>query len=198
MKKVLILFAALLVSIYSVNAQTREDELVKTRAREKVAQMLSYISRMADKQKPRSTRTYYRKKALNLYIGAGGDYTIHGVYYDPVKMQVSSLRTGRIKEIPVSQYFSNLINLNYTKVSITYTEVVDMKVSDLQQIDENLYQCTVQYVQIFRGYRDGFSTVDRTTKRVVCFVKKDQTIDGDEYVILLGDTHCDQTEPLDD
>lgn len=197
MKRKILLFAALVMTFCCANAQTTNvDELIKTRAAEKVAQMLSYISRMADKQKSKSTRTYYRSKALNLYIGAGESYTLHGMTYDPVKMQVTSVRTGRKNDVPISRYFTNLINMNYSQVKITYTEVADMKVTDLQQIDDDLYQCTVQYVQVFQGYRDRkLQYADKTVKRVVCFVKKDQTIDGEEYVILLGDTHCDQTEP---
>jgi len=199
MKRTVSIITALLLTFSCIDAQTTKvDALIQKRAKEKVALMLNYISQMSDKKKDISTRKYYKKKALNLYIGAGESYPLHGVTYEPVKMQVSSIRTNQIKNIPISDYFERLINYNYSAVKITYTEVADMKVSDLKKIDDGLYQCTVQYVQIFQGYRDGkLRYADKTVKRVVCYVKERQTVDGEEYVILLGDTHCEQTEPLD-
>ena len=198
MKRTISIIISLLFLFSCINAQnTNVDALIQKRAKEKVALMLNYISHMADKKKDVSTRKYYKQKALNLYIGAGLSYLLHGITYDPVKMQVSSIRSNQIKNIPISEYFERLINYNYSAVKITYTEVADMKVSDLKKIDEGLYQCTVQYVQVFRGYRDGeLRYADKTVKRVVCYVKERQTVDGEEYVILLGDTHCEQTDPL--
>ena len=45
-----------------------QDEMIKRRAAEKVAQMNDYISFMASKKKSVENRKYYKTKALNLYI----------------------------------------------------------------------------------------------------------------------------------
>lgn len=157
--------------------------------------MLNYVSKLNDKQKSKKVRAFYRQKALDLFIGAGKSYTINNITYPPVKMQVTSIKTGRKFEIPISKYLTDLINLNYSNIKITYTEVVDLKASDLQKIDEDLYQCTVQYSRIYKRERDGrLRYQDNAVKKIVCFIKRSQIPDGDgfEYLTLLGDTHCEQ------
>lgn len=190
------LYIVELMTFCCVNAQTtRIEELVKTSFVEKVEQMISYISLMANKQTPRETRLYYRTKALDSFIGSGNSYTVGGITNPPVQMEVTSVRTGRKTLIPMSNYFSNLININYINVNINYSKPTNIKVSGLQQIEEGLYKCTVQYEQTFQGNKDNNSQyTDKIVKRAVCYLKKRQTNDGDEYVILLGDIHSMNSE----
>lgn len=94
-------------------------------------------------------------------------------------------------------YFSNLITglKYYTDVKISSTEVANMKVSDLKQIGTNLYMCTCQYTQRFVGCRDGIPVyTDKTTKTINCYIEKEETEDGTEYVIMLGDVYANYTE----
>lgn len=182
----------------SVTAQTvDQEEMIKRRAAEKVAQMNDYISFMASKKKSTENRKYYKKKALNLFMGKGFSYKEDGVEKDGVMMETSSLNRSSVNHKLMREYFDNLISLKYTEVKITSTEIANIKVSNLQQIDENLYVCTCQYDQAFVGYRDDRPVYkDITTKRIKCYVYAEDTEDGKEYVILLGDVTALETKPM--
>ncbi len=199
----------ILMSSISVNAQNyNEEKLFQQRAKERVKLMNDYVSFMADKSKSQETRYYYRKKALPLFIGKGYEYEENGVTKQGVMMQTTSVnRPGVVTNTLLRDYFSRLVNLRYSKVKITSTEIADMKVSDLKKVDSSdgktLYMCTVQYVQYFRGeYADGYVYADKTTKRIVCYVEVEE-IESDvygkpkfEYMIMLGDVEALHTERL--
>ncbi len=173
--------------------------------------MNDYVSFMADKSKSQETRYYYRKKALPLFIGKGYEYEENGVTKRGVMMQTTSVnRPGVVTNTLLRDYFSRLVNLRYSKVNITSTEIAGMKVSDLKKVDSSdnktLYMCTCQYVQYYRfdGGLDRFDNayVEKSTKRIVCYVELDETeIDATgrpncEYKILLGDIESISTERL--
>ena len=194
-----------LMSSISVSAQDynyNEEKLLQQRAKERVKLMNDYVSFMADKSKSKGTRYYYRKKALPLFIGKGYEYEENGITKQGVMMQTTSVnRPGVVKNMLLRDYFKHLINLRYSKVNITSTEIANMKVSDLKKVDSSgnttLYTCTCQYVQYFRGeYGDGSLYTDKTTKRIVCYVEAEETEDGLEYMILLGDVEAISTERL--
>lgn len=174
-----------------------QNEILKRRAAEKVALMNDYISYMADKSKKEDTRLYYRGKALNLFIAKGLDYEEDGIQKKGVIMQITSKTYNTVTDKLMREYFWNLIKgLNYyTQIEISATDAASMKVSDLRHIGNNVYECTCQYIQIFTGLRDGKVVyTDRTTKRIKCRVLKEDTEDGTEYVVLLGDVYAISTE----
>lgn len=193
----------ILMSSISVNAQDyNEEKLFQQRAKERVKLMNDYVSFMADKSKSQETRYYYRKKALPLFIGKGYEYEENGVTKRGVMMQTTSVnRPGVVTNTLLRDYFSRLVNLRYSKVNITSTEIAGMEVSDLKKVDSSdnktLYMCTCQYVQYFRGeYGDGYVYADKTTKRIVCYVEVEETEDGQEFMIKLGDVEAISTERL--
>ena len=192
----------ILMSSISVSAQDyNEEKLFQQRAKERVKLMNDYVSFMADKSKSQETRYYYRKKALPLFIGKGYEYEENGVTKQGVMMQTTSVNRPGVVTTLLRDYFSRLVNLRYSKVNITSTEIAGMKVSDLKKVDSSdnktLYMCTCQYVQYFRGeYGDGYVYADKTTKRIVCYVEVEETEDGHEFMIKLGDVEAISTERL--
>ena len=173
-----------------------QEEMIKRRAAEKVGQMNDYISFMANKKKPEESRLYYKTKALNLFIGKGFSYEENGVTKDGVMMQVTSKNRKSVSTPFIRTYFQNLVTglRSYTDVNIEATEIADIKVSELRQIDTNLWVCTCQYDQAFEGVRDGrLSYRDVTTKRIKCYVVAEDTEDGWEFIILLGDVYAIET-----
>lgn len=191
----------ILMSSISASAQDyNEEKLFQQRAKERVKLMNAYVSFMADKSNSQETRYYYRKKALPLFIGKGYEYEENGVTKQGVMMQTTSVnRPGVVTNTLLRDYFSRLVNLRYSKVNITSTEIAGMKVSDLKKVDSSnnktLYMCTFQYVQYFRGeYGDGYVYADKTTKRIVCYVEVEETEDGQEFMIKLGDVEAISTE----
>lgn len=197
--KCFICLVSILFSSSEIYAQIdkEQNEILKRRAAEKVALMNDYISYMADKSKKEDTRLYYRGKALNLFIAKGLDYEEDGIQKKGVIMQITSKTYNTVTDKLMREYFWNLIKgLNYyTQIEISATDAASMKVSDLRHIGNNVYECTCQYIQIFTGLRDGKVVyTDRTTKRIKCRVLKEDTEDGTEYVVLLGDVYAISTE----
>lgn len=193
----------ILMSSISVSAKEfDEDNLIQQRAKERVRLMNDYISFMSDKSKSTETRYYYREKALPLFIGKGFEYEENGIPKKGVRMQTTSVnRPGVTNILLLRDYFTSLVNLEYSEINITSTEIADIKVSDLKKVDSSnnktLYMCTCQYVQYFRGeYGDGYVYADKTTKRIVCYVEVEDTEDGQEFIIKLGDVEAISTERL--
>lgn len=203
LKVFLIIVLVNLVSI-SLKAQsfdnvqvTNDDEILKKRVRERVALMNSYITFMADKKNNYSTRQYYKEKSLPLFIGKGYLYTMDGVVHDGVLMQTTSTNTNKVTSKLIRKYFGDLINLTYSNVKVTSTSAMNMKVSDLKKINTDKYVCTCQYVQYFYGYRDGSLVYrDRTTKRIECIIEAEDTEDGREYIVQLGDVEALHTDRI--
>lgn len=194
-------FWVALLAIFSLATTTfaqveGQEEMIKRRAAEKVGQMNDYISFMANKKKPEESRLYYRTKALNLFIGKGFRYEENGVTKEGVMMQVTSKKRKSVSTPFIRDYFQNLVTglRSYTDVKIEATEIADIKVSELRQIDTNLWVCTCQYDQAFEGVRDGRLIYrDITTKRIKCYVVAEDTEDGWEFIILLGDVYAIET-----
>lgn len=189
------LVAVMLFVGYALSASAQltdaEKKMLERRAAEKVGQMNDYVGFMASKKKSLENRRYYVKKALNLFIAHGNEYVENGVNKAGVMMEVSSVKRNDTHTILMRNYFNNLINLKYSDVKISSTEIAAMKVSNLQQIDDNTYVCTVEYDQAFCGMRDGRAIYkDITTKRVKCYITVEETEDGDEYIVQLGDATC--------
>lgn len=195
--RIFVVLLAIFTISSAASAQSyAQDEMIKRRAAEKVGQMNDYISFMGSKKKKIENRRYYKDKALKLFIGKGYDYEENDVIKEGVMMEITSLNRKPIHKL-IRTYFNNLVNLSYSDVRITSTEIADIKVSNLQQIDNNLYVCTCQFDQAFVGYRDGRPVYqDITTKRVKCYVYAEDTEDGFEYVILLGDVTALETKPV--
>lgn len=180
-------------STYALN-DTGISELMKQRAQQKVAQMNDNISFMADKSKNLDTRNYYRGKALNLFIEKGEPFVEEGIPNTGVKMETTSLINKKPSRRLMKDYFTGLVNLRYSKVDIKSTKVHEIEVSDLQKIDDNKYVCTAYFEQIFIGYRDGKPVyTDRTKKKVKVYILAEETIDGQEFLVLLGDVTALET-----
>lgn len=173
------------------------SELMKQRAQQKVAQMNDNISFMADKSKDLSTRNYYRGRALNLFIEKGEPFEEEGIHNSGVKMETTSTYRKKPTIRLMKDYFTGLVNLRYSKVNIQSTKVHDIKVSDLQKVDDNKYVCTAYFEQIFVGYRDGVPVYkDRTRKKVKVYILAEETIDGQEFIVMLGDVTALETNRI--
>ena len=197
LNKILMAVIAVLCLASAGSAQAAPlNEMLKRRAAEKVKQMNDNISFMAKKDKSLTARRYYKTKTLNLFIGKGYEYEENGIKKEGVMMETTSTNRASVSHKLLRTYFENLINLNYSDVQISSTEIADIKVSDLKKINDTLYVCTCQYDQAFVGYRDGRPVYkDITTKRITCYVEAEYTEDGTEYIILLGDVTALETKP---
>lgn len=206
MKLIKYIFSTLLLFVaVSVFAQPEEgiSDLMKQRARQKIAQMNDNISFMADPQKSEAMREKYRSIALNLFVAGGEAYEDADTINTGVKMETTSIYRKKPTRRLMKDYFSGLVSLDkrYSKVKIQTTKVNEIKVSDLHKVKDGLYVCTAYYEQIFVGYRDRIPIYkDRTRKKVKIFIKEDIVI-GDngeerELEVLLGDVTAEETNKL--
>lgn len=200
MKALRHIICALLMA-FGTSAYAQTDggitELMKQRAQQKVAQMNDNISFMADKSKSLDTRNYYKKRALNLFIEKGEPFEEEGIHNTGVKMETTSVYRKKPSRRLMKDYFTGLVNLRYSKVDIQSTKVHEIEVSDLQKIDDNKYVCTAYFEQVFVGYRDGVPVYkDRTRKKVKVYILAEETIDGQEFIILLGDVTALETNRI--
>lgn len=173
------------------------SELMKQRAQQKVAQMNDNISFMADKSKDLNTRNYYRGRALNLFVEKGEPFEEDGIRNSGVKMETTSVYRKKPLRRLMKDYFTGLVNLRYSKVNIQSTKVHEIEVSELLKVDDNKYVCTAYFEQIFVGYRDGKPVYkDRTRKKVKVYILAEETIDGQEFIVLLGDVTALETSRI--
>ena len=196
------LFTVLLTLLFAIPvcAQTdsQKEEMLKRRAKEKVGQFCDYVSFIASKKKSLKTRYYYVDKAKNLFLNRGAAlYDDDGsLVRDSIIMQVTSLKAKKPRNVYMNQYLPKLANLKYPQVEVTSTDVAEMKVSNLEKVGARLYTCTVYFYQYFIG-KTGDNNVrykDKTNKRVQCYIIEQDTEDGYEYIVLLGDIYADTTE----
>ena len=175
-------------------SDTGISELMKQRAQQKVAQMNDNISFMADKSKSLDTRNYYKRRALNLFIEKGEPYEEEGIPNTGVKMETTSIYRKKPSRRLMKDYFTGLVNLRYSKVDIQSTKVHEIEVSNLQIIDDNKYVCTAYFELVFVGYREGHPVYkDRTRKKVKVYILAEETIDGQDFIVLLGDVTALET-----
>lgn len=191
----------LCLGISTAFAYTEQElkEIMEHRIQHKVAQMNDNISFMADKSKDLDTRNYYREMALNLFIEKGEPFEdVGGIPNTGVKMETTSVYRKKPTRRLMKDYFTGLINLRYSKVDVQSTEARRIEVSDLQKIDdEGNYVATAYFEQIFVAYRDGRIVYkDKTRKKVKVYVFAEETIDGTEFIVRLGDVTALETTKL--
>lgn len=201
MKVIRYILFTMLLSVVGASAFAQSDagisELMKQRAQQKVAQMNDNISFMADKSKNLDTRNYYRGRALNLFVERGEPFEEEGIHNSGVKMETTSIYRKKPTKRLMKDYFTGLVNLRYSKVDIQSTKVHEIEVSDLQKVDDNKYVCTAYFEQIFIGYQDGRPVYkDRTRKKVKVYILAEETIDGQEFFVLLGDVTALETTKM--
>ena len=198
MRKFILVIIALTTVTISY-AQSDVQEVLKRNVAEKEGQLYDYIEFLANPQNEYKTRNYYKTKALNLFINKGEEYEEDGIYKKGVLMEVTSIWRKKPSQRLMKDYFTGLMNMRYSKVVIESTEVSNIEVSRLQQIDDDTYVCTCYFEQAFCGYRDGIPVYkDITRKNVKCYVVKEDILDDQggeqhEYMVMLGDVTALET-----
>ena len=174
-------------------SQDIDDTVIKSRIPEVVGQLNDYISILADKKQSLNKKLQYKEKALNLFMGKGYEYEEDGVKKEGVTLEVASKNRKQTRRLLIRDYLNNLINRldGYTDVKITATEIANIKLSELIQVSTNLWVCECDFNQAFEGMRDGRPVYrDITTNRIKCYVTAENTKDGWEYIIKLGNIYA--------
>lgn len=198
--KALYLYRIVLVFVFSAFAsisfaQQDIEEMIHIRVPEKVAQLLDDIEIIANPENSKDVRTRFKGKAVRLFIANCEPYEEEGIQKKGVEMEITSIYRTKPRHRLMKDYFTGLMNLRYSKVEIKSSKIHDIQVSELRQIDENTFVCTAVFVQVFVGFKDGKPVyTDRTKKSVKCYVYREDTMDGYEYIVKLGDTKALETK----
>lgn len=198
--KALYLYRIVLVFVFSAFAsisfaQQDIEEMIHIRVPEKVAQLLDDIEIIANPENSKDVRTRFKGKAVRLFIANCEPYEEEGIQKKGVEMEITSIYRTKPRRRLMKDYFTGLMNLRYSKVEIKSSKIHDIQVSELRQIDENTFVCTAVFVQVFVGFKDGKPVyTDRTKKSVKCYVYREDTMDGYEYIVKLGDTKALETK----
>lgn len=190
MKSIIVLFA---LSIAIMVSAQEGNEIIMPHQSMITSRLNDYISFMANKNMPEESRFYYMNKALTLFIGNGDIYEENGVEKDGVLIHIKSKVGKEVKSVPVKTFFQSLIKggRNYSDIGIEAIELANIKVSELQKINDDLWVCDCQMEKAFEGVRDGRLLFrDITTKRIKCFLTKEDLEDGVEYITKLGDIYA--------
>lgn len=201
-KLLLPLFACVLsLSLYAQtdDLTTAEREALTRQAKIKVETFTSYVSFVASKQYDDATRQDYAQAALNLFLGKGKEWTDrYGNPQPAPSMQLSSLRNGVTKThtYPVAMYMYNLQYLNYTEVTVTNSKA--QYIEEIKKVDDDTYEASLTYLQIFVGKRDNIVVYgDKTQKSIKVIFKRIGDMENKRWDIKLGDIVVSATEKLD-
>lgn len=212
-------FVLFMLSVLTVSAQMKIDTVqVMLRCQQRVGELNSYIEQMANKQRSEASVKDVKKTALSLFINDGKPYveiverkngSRETIKKDGTIVEVSKLvsvkdkRTGRYKldtqvtPKKTGDYFDGIIKLPYTAVRVETTDIKDMQIGDMYQLDNGKWVMTVYFDQKFYGeMKDGKFYCDITHKYVVCYIDivKDMKTGQDAFYVRLGDVKVDSTE----
>ena len=194
MKSMLVIFA---LSIAIVIYAQEDKETILPHKPRITGQLNDYISFMGNKSKPEENRFYYMNKALKLFIGNGDSYEENGVEKNGVFIHIKSKVGKELRSVPVKTFFQSLIKggRNYSDIRIESIELVNIKVSDLQKRNNDLWVCDCQMEQAFEGVWDGRLLFrDITAKKIKCYLTKEDLEDALECIIKLGDIYAIETK----
>lgn len=203
---VLAFFACITAKSQTYNdLDERTQKLIALRAQEEVGQFTQYLQDIANKKLPITDRYKYKDIALTLFVGGGKDYyedilDIDGNKIDQVRkpavtMEVTSLRKNTKTKRQMAKYLQGLADIKYREVTIQTTEWHDMRVSEIRKTAEGKYECVVYFEQVFisKGPDNTPGYIDRTKKRVTCYIDVVRTDDGLEILVQLGDVEATET-----
>ena len=165
-----------------------DEEIITPHVYSKVKQMCDYIDFLAHPQNSREVKAKYMVKDLRLSLADGESYEEDGIQKRGVEIEITSPNRAK-RRCLMKDYLFGLMHMRYTMVVIQASDIYDIQVSDLRAIDENTYACTATFVQEFTGFKDGEPIYSKKEKKnIKCKVFKEETMDGEVYIVKLWDS----------
>lgn len=115
-------------------------EAFKSEAKKKTSALENYIKIISDK----SEAEQVKKRAIALAIKLFVD--------DKQLVQVSSINTNKIKNLPIRQYLNNLMLLPYKKIDIKWFDIAYVR--DFKKGQDGKYYAVITVFQEYQGYSD--------------------------------------------
>lgn len=177
MEKIAKMLLVVVCCLYATTSFSQESEqILQRRLAEKVSILNDYISLMVDSKKDRDTRNYYKKQALNLFIGKGYEFEIgDGIKNDGAMIEITSPMSRKTRRKLLRAYLAGLINMSYSpNIAIEAVTYVYPNVSSLMPINDSTFICTCE----LRKYPESDSATKsvctiRDRKLVKVIIKKE-------------------------
>lgn len=215
LKSLIITFVCLIVIIPALNAQTSdlsENDMqnIRDRVAQKIEEFQSGLSRMVSIDLSRSVRSNSYTNILCLFIGKGApydyfEYSLNDyVHSKGVKMQTSSVTTGRTTSQLLKRYLTKLYNPSTGRSEMIYSQIkiekaAAIRVGEVYKEGDH-YVCIATIYQDFYGIKDGRVVYsDRSGKRIRCMVSVLDIPDSGGQKLLdakLGDIQVFETKRL--
>ncbi len=134
--------------------------------------MSKYISIIGDKQTKWSEAQRVIERTLELFD-------------EGAQMGVSSLSRKKIRYYAVRKYLERLMQLNYSKVTISWYNI--QYISNLEKQPDGRYVGVITIYQRFKGTtKEGLEYIDTTKKDITVYVERKQTQIGGRIISFLG------------
>jgi hypothetical protein len=152
-------------------------EAFKSEAKKKTSALENYIKIIADKSQADPVKSRSIALALKLFVD------------DKQLVQVSSVNTDKIKNLPIRQYLNNLMILPYKKIDIKWFDIAYVR--DFKKGQDGRYYAVLTVFQEYRGYSDEGKLIykDITQKELEVVLDKVSKRIGDvevkEWDVLL-------------
>jgi hypothetical protein len=113
-------------------------EAFKSEAKKKTSALENYIRIIVDKSQADPVKSRSIALALKLFVD------------DKQLVQVSSVNTDKIKNLPIRQYLNNLMVLPYKKIDIKWFDVAYVR--DFKKGQDGRYYAVLTVFQEYRGF----------------------------------------------
>ena len=203
MKKTIITTLLICIAPFILMAQQTNDlspeeiDAFKIQCQERVDAFQMGLEVIADKSQNADIKSHYIKTIPDMFMCEGDPWTdTNGAKHAAVKMQVSSISSGKTTDIPLKQYLQRLRNMPYTSVELKKAKTC--MISNLYKVSDNLYMGTCTFFQYFTG-QSGDNVVyrDYTQKEVDVYIRRvaDGSL-GSYWDMKFGDINVTETQKL--
>ena len=203
MKKTIITTLLICIAPFILMAQQTNDlspeeiDAFKIQCQERVDAFQMGLEVIADKSQNADIKSHYIKTIPEMFMGEGDPWTdTNGGKHAAVKMQVSSISSGKTTDSPLKQYLQRLRNMPYTSVELKKAKTC--MISNLYKVSDNLYMGTCTFFQYFTG-QSGDNVVyrDYTQKEVDVYIRRvaDGSL-GSYWDMKFGDINVTETQKL--
>lgn len=170
--------------IEKISLSEKDLDIFKEQTKQKVNEFQNHILILSDKTQSRSKRNMAEKEALKLF-------------YDGAIMEISLLINGKTieKERPMAEYLFRLKTINFTKVEITFFDIV--YVTEFTRAPDGKYHGIATFFQKFQGFQGDKITYSDITKKEISIIIdliEDDFYNEKQWKLFLGDIRATETK----
>lgn len=200
---VLLLFCISLGSFAQEERKTfklteEERKAFEVQCQERIDAFQMGLEIIADKQQSGELKNHYISTILDMFMGKGEPWKdVNGEDHPAVKMQVSSVNSGKTNDVPLKKYLPALRDLE----QYTYVEIKKAKtcvLSNFHPISDKMYMATCAFFQYFTGKKGEVLVYkDFTQKDVDVYIQyvEDGAL-GAYWDMKFGDINVTETRKL--